>query len=132
MKRNIIGSLSLAFLFSLLQTAHSQTTTPNTSATPVVPPTGKHSPSFEIQKHLGFQYKRINKALAAKTITIAQARTLRAQVTLSYKKLNQDYVQNQVQKLTPSQESQIFQLITNSARAIDAALGTSSSTSDPS
>jgi len=132
MKKNIIASFFLAFLFSLLQTAHSQTTTPNTSATPIVPPTSKHSPSFEIQKHLGFQYKRINKALVAKTITVAQARTLRAQVTLSYEKLHQDYVQNQAHTLTPSQESQIFQLITNSARAIDAALGTSGSTSDPS
>ena|ERR1700679_2505422 len=131
MKKNITSILSLVFLFNLFQTAYSQTIVTNTT-TPIVPPTGKHGPAFEVKRHMGRQYKRIKKALAAKIITGDQAKTLRGQVTLVYENLHQDYVQNGSYAVTANQENQLFQMLTNSARAIDAAIGTSRSSTDPS
>lgn len=96
-----------------------------TEPTPISIPPVKHDIEKEIEQHVENQKSRIKKALAAKIITADAAKTLQKPVISIHGRLEFFYHQNQNRYLKKDQEAQIYQLLTNSAQAIDKATGTS-------
>jgi hypothetical protein len=117
---------STAVCFSLLvilsAVSYAQT---KTEPTPISIPAVKHDIEKEIEQHVNNQKSRIKKALAAKTITADQAKTLQKPVISIHGRLEFFYHQNQNRFLKKDQEAQIYQLLTTSALAIDKAAGLS-------